>query len=458
MLMTHPQVLLVEDDAELRHAISVTLKIGGIEFLAFESAEDLLAHPMPTGPSPLLVTDYRLPGMTGLQLMAQIHQRHPQMPVVVMTAYADAELAVQALKGGAKDFAIKPFLPDHFLEVIRRHLPAAACAAQAAIIAADPATLAALHRCSRVADTDATVLLTGESGVGKDVFARHLHTLSARHKNAYVAINCAAIPENLLESTLFGYEKGAFTGAIRAQAGKFEQAHGGTLFLDEIGEMPLELQAKLLRVLQDQVIERLGSSRAVTFDARIIAATNQDLQQRVKEGRFREDLYFRLAVVPIRIPALRDRPADIAPLCAFFLQRYSQNLGRGVPVLSPDALAHLQAWHWPGNIRELENAMQRAVLMCNGQRIDMEDIELDMPLSMTPPAKAKPDGGTNIAKQEQNLRDIESVEREHILKVLAEVGGNRKQAIAILGLSERALRYKLKSYKENGIPMDFDVA
>lgn len=458
MLMTHPQVLLVEDDAELRHAISVTLKIGGIEFLAFESAEDLLAHTMPAGPSPLLVTDYRLPGMTGLQLMVQIHQRHPQMPVVVMTAYADAELAVQALKGGAKDFAIKPFLPDHFLEVIRRHLPAAACAGQAAIIAVDPATLAALHRCSRVADTDATVLLTGESGVGKDVFARHLHALSARQKNAYVAINCAAIPENLLESTLFGYEKGAFTGAIRAQAGKFEQAHGGSLFLDEIGEMPLELQAKLLRVLQDQVIERLGSSRAVTFDARIIAATNQDLQQRVKEGRFREDLYFRLAVVPIRIPALRDRPDDIAPLCAFFLQRYSQNLGRGVPVLSPDALAHLQAWHWPGNIRELENAMQRAVLMCDGQRINTVDIELDMPQSMTPPIKAGPDGGTNIAKQDQNLRDIESVEREHILKILAEVGGNRKQAIAILGLSERALRYKLKSYKENGIPMDFDVA
>ena len=456
--MTSPQVLLVEDDAELRHAISVTLKLGGIDFVAFESAEEMLAHPMPADPLPLLVTDYRLPGMTGLQLMQRVQQLHPQMPVVVMTAYADAELAVQALKGGAKDFAIKPFLPDHFLEVIRRHLPAAASVGQAAIIAADPATLAALRRCNRVADTDATVLLTGESGVGKDVFARHLHTLSARKNNAYIAINCAAIPENLLESTLFGYEKGAFTGAIRAQPGKFEQAHGGTLFLDEIGEMPLELQAKLLRVLQDQVIERLGSSRAVTFDARIVAATNQDLQQRVQEGRFREDLYFRLAVVPIRIPALRDRPTDIAPLAEFFLQRYSQNLGRGVPTLSASALAHLQAWHWPGNIRELENAMQRAVLMCDGQRIDIEDIELDMPLSMPTPPGVKTTGGTNIAKPEQNLRDIESVEREHILKVLTEVGGNRKQAIAILGLSERALRYKLKSYKENGIPMDFDVA
>jgi two-component system response regulator FlrC len=196
----------------------------------------------------------------------------------------------------------------------------------------------------------------------------------------------------------------------------------------------------------------------VKVDVRVIATTNRDLATEIAAGRFREDLFYRLAVVPIRIPALRDRPTDIAPLAEFFLQRYSQNLGRGVPTLSASALAHLQAWHWPGNIRELENAMQRAVLMCDGQRIDIEDIELDMPLSMPPPQGVKTTGGTNIAKPEQNLRDIESVEREHILKVLTEVGGNRKQAIAILGLSERALRYKLKSYKENGIPMDFDVA
>lgn len=450
------QVVLVEDDPELRQAIGVTLKLGGIDFEAFESAESVLAALTP-GVQPLLVTDFKLPGMNGLQLMAQVRQQHPQLPVVVMTAFADAELAVQALKGGARDFLIKPFLPEQLIEVIHRHLPSPAVgdAESAAIIATDPATLAALQRCDRVANTDVTVLLTGESGVGKDVFARRLHTQSARKGRPYVAINCAAIPENLLESTLFGYEKGAFTGAVRSQAGKFEQAHGGTLFLDEIGEMPLELQAKLLRVLQDQMIERLGALRATRCDIRIVAATNQDLQQRVSDGRFRSDLYFRLAVVPIRIPPLRDRSGDILPLAHAFLARYSHGMGRETPTLSPQAQTCLQAWHWPGNIRELENAMQRAVLMCDGQTVSPADIELDgQPPSVpevSPLGLGQPGAGTNIACENTVLRDIESVEREHILKVLAQVGGNRKEAVAVLGLSERALRYKLKAYQLTGL-------
>jgi two-component system response regulator FlrC len=450
------QVVLVEDDPELRQAIGVTLKLGGFDFEAFDSAEAVLAALTP-GAQPLLVTDFKLPGMNGLQLMAHVRQQHPQLPVVVMTAFADAELAVQALKGGARDFLIKPFLPQQLIEVIQRHLPspAAGDAQSAAIIATDPATLAALQRCERVANTDATVLLTGESGVGKDVFARRLHTQSARKERPYVAINCAAIPENLLESTLFGYEKGAFTGAVRSQAGKFEQAHGGTLFLDEIGEMPLDLQAKLLRVLQDPMIERLGALRATRCDVRIVAATNQDLQQRVRDGRFRSDLYFRLAVVPIRIPPLRDRSADILPLAQAFLARYSQSMGRDTPSLTPQAQASLQAWHWPGNIRELENAMQRAVLMCDGQTVTPADIELDgQPPSApeaNPPGLATMVAGTNIADEKTVLRDIESVEREHILKVLAQVGGNRKEAVAVLGLSERALRYKLKAYRLTGL-------
>jgi two-component system response regulator FlrC len=450
------QVVLVEDDPELRQAIGVTLKFGGIDFEAFDSAEAVLAALTP-GAQPLLVTDFKLPGMNGLQLMAHVRQQHPQLPVVVMTAFADAELAVQALKGGARDFLIKPFLPEQLIEVIHRHLPSPAVgdAETAAIIATDPATLAALQRCDRVANTDATVLLTGESGVGKDVFARRLHTQSARKARPYVAINCAAIPENLLESTLFGYEKGAFTGAVRSQAGKFEQAHGGTLFLDEIGEMPLELQAKLLRVLQDQMIERLGALRATRCDVRIVAATNQDLQQRVSDGRFRSDLYFRLAVVPIRIPPLRDRSGDILPLAHAFLARYSHSMGRETPSLSPQAQTSLQAWHWPGNIRELENAMQRAVLMCDGQTVSPADIELDgQPPSapeVSPPGLGHAGAGTNIACENTVLRDIESVEREHILKVLAQVGGNRKEAVAVLGLSERALRYKLKAYQLTGL-------
>ena len=455
------QILLVEDDTDLREAISVTLRLGGVEHQAFECAEDALPAIDPEAEQ-MLVTDFRLPGMNGLQLLAQARERHPQLPVVVMTAYADTQLAVQALKGGARDFLIKPFMPQQLLEVIARHHPSpkpAKTGTEAEIIAADPAILAVQNRCERVAGTGATVLLTGESGVGKDVFAKQIHQLSDRRSKPYVAINCAAIPENLLESTLFGYEKGAFTGAAKAQPGKFEQANGGTLFLDEIGEMPLELQAKLLRVLQDQVVERLGSLRSIHCDVRIVAATNQDLQQRVKDGKFREDLYFRLAVFPIRIPPLRERKNDILPLAEHFLVRYGRTMGRQGLKLSPASQHDLAHYPWPGNVRELENAIQRALLLSDGDMIEPADIELHG--SQTPAPSANPSlqtqlDGTPLAyvsDQESTTsgaQDMDSIEREHILKVLKQVGGNRKEAVNILGLSERALRYKLKAYKEAG--------
>jgi two-component system, response regulator FlrC len=455
------QILLVEDDTDLREAISVTLRLGGVEHQAFECAEDALPAIDPEAEQ-MLVTDFRLPGMNGLQLLAQARERHPQLPVVVMTAYADTQLAVQALKGGARDFLIKPFMPQQLLEVIARHHPSprpAKTGTEAEIIAADPAILAVKNRCERVAGTGATVLLTGESGVGKDVFAKQIHQLSDRRNKPYVAINCAAIPENLLESTLFGYEKGAFTGAAKAQPGKFEQANGGTLFLDEIGEMPLELQAKLLRVLQDQVVERLGSLRSIHCDVRIVAATNQDLQQRVKDGKFREDLYFRLAVFPIRIPPLRERKNDILPLAEHFLVRYGRTMGRQGLKLSPASQNDLANYPWPGNVRELENAIQRALLLSDGEMIEPADIELhgsQVPAQTASPAQPTALDGTALAyvlDQESTAsgaQDMDSIEREHILKVLKQVGGNRKEAVNILGLSERALRYKLKAYKEAG--------
>ena len=455
------QILLVEDDTDLREAISVTLRLGGVEHQAFECAEDALPAIDPEAEQ-MLVTDFRLPGMNGLQLLAQARERHPQLPVVVMTAYADTQLAVQALKGGARDFLIKPFMPQQLLEVIARHHPSpkpAKTGMEAEIIAADPAILAVQNRCERVAGTGATVLLTGESGVGKDVFAKQIHQLSDRRSKPYVAINCAAIPENLLESTLFGYEKGAFTGAAKAQPGKFEQANGGTLFLDEIGEMPLELQAKLLRVLQDQVVERLGSLRSIHCDVRIVAATNQDLQLRVKEGKFREDLYFRLAVFPIRIPPLRERKNDILPLAEHFLVRYGRTMGRQGLKLSPASQNDLANYPWPGNVRELENAIQRALLLSDGEMIEPADIELHGTQMPAPPASSALQtqlDGTPLAyvsDQESTTsgaQDMDSIEREHILKVLKQVGGNRKEAVNILGLSERALRYKLKAYKEAG--------
>ena len=455
------QILLVEDDTDLREAISVTLRLGGVEHQAFECAEDALPAIDPEAEQ-MLVTDFRLPGMNGLQLLAQARERHPQLPVVVMTAYADTQLAVQALKGGARDFLIKPFMPQQLLEVIARHHPSprpAKTGTEAEIIAADPAILAVKNRCERVAGTGATVLLTGESGVGKDVFAKQIHQLSDRRNKPYVAINCAAIPENLLESTLFGYEKGAFTGAAKAQPGKFEQANGGTLFLDEIGEMPLELQAKLLRVLQDQVVERLGSLRSIHCDVRIVAATNQDLQQRVKDSKFREDLYFRLAVFPIRIPPLRERKNDILPLAEHFLVRYGRTMGRQGLKLSPASQNDLANYPWPGNVRELENAIQRALLLSDGEMIEPADIELhgsQVPAQTASPAQPTALDGTALAyvlDQESTAsgaQDMDSIEREHILKVLKQVGGNRKEAVNILGLSERALRYKLKAYKEAG--------
>jgi two-component system response regulator FlrC len=280
--------------------------------------------------------------------------------------------------------------------------------------------------------------------VGKDVFARQLHARSSRQGGPYVAINCAAIPHALLESTLFGHEKGAFTGAVKAQAGKFEAADGGTLFLDEIGEMPADLQAKLLRVLQDQVIERLGSLRSIHCNVRIVAASNRDLLEQVRQGRFREDLYFRLAVFPIRIPALRDRPRDIIALAQAFLTRYGD--GQRPLQLSPDSIETLLRHPWPGNVRELENAMQRAVLMADSELISPRDIELE-PMQSQPQNQPAAEV-TPPARAGSAAMDIESVEREHILHVLSQVGGNRRKAVALLGLSERALRYKLKSYRE----------
>jgi two-component system response regulator FlrC len=459
------QILLVEDDTDLREAISVTLRLGGVDHVAFECAEDALPAIDPEVEQ-MLVTDFRLPGMNGLQLLAQAREKHPQLPVVVMTAYADTQLAVQALKGGARDFLIKPFMPQQLLEVIARHHPSpppAKTGADGEIIASDPAILAVKNRCERVAGTGATVLLTGESGVGKDVFAKQIHQLSGRNSKPYVAINCAAIPDNLLESTLFGYEKGAFTGATKAQPGKFEQANGGTLFLDEIGEMPLELQAKLLRVLQDQVVERLGSMRSVNCDVRIVAATNQDLQQRVKDGKFREDLYFRLAVFPIRIPPLRERQQDILPLAEHFLVRYGRTMGRQGLKLSAQSNHALQGYPWPGNVRELENAMQRALLLSDGDLIEPNDIELHgsaPSMASSAPMANLSAGGTPLAYSSDTesttsgAQDMDSIEREHILKVLKQVDGNRKEAVNILGLSERALRYKLKAYKEAGFLFD----
>ena len=493
-------VILVEDDEDLREAIAVTLRMKGIDFVTHQRAETVVPLLRPDLKT-VLVTDYKLPGMTGIDLLKIAQKECPDLPVVIMTAFADAKLAVEALKAGARDFLIKPFVPQQLIEIISRYrssdpisdsssassinvdntssAPAAETkkaevvgseirSADHNVIAVDPQTVAIFSRCERVAATDTSVLVTGESGAGKEVVAQHIHKTSKRANGPYIAINCAAIPDTLLESILFGHEKGSFTGATKAQAGKFEQANKGTLFLDEIGEMPAALQTKLLRVLQDKKVERIGSTDSIQADVRIIAATNLNLQDQVKAGKFREDLYFRLNVFPVHVPELRKRPLDIIPLAEFFLKRYSVNIGRDSLTLSGPAKALLQQYSWPGNVRELENIIQRAVLLADGDQISAQDLELDeSQISKTnpiqeqsapaPEAAENPNlspkngqNGTEIALNKSESQDIESVEREHILKVLAEVNGNRTKAVEILGISARALRYKLKSYKDAG--------
>jgi two-component system response regulator FlrC len=464
-------VILVEDDEDLREAIAVTLRLNHIDFVTHQRAESVLPLLQP-GLKTVLITDYRLPGMNGLDLLKIALKEIPDLPVIVMTAFADAKLAVEALKAGARDFLIKPFVPDQLIEIISRYRPpnlphetstaiqtsvasppklvADQLKPSPAIIAVDPAMINTLARCERVAKTDTSVLITGGSGVGKEIIAHHIHLTSKRASGPYVALNCAAIPDTLLESILFGHEKGSFTGA--------------TLFLDEIGEMPASLQAKLLRVLQDKMVERLGSAEPIKADVRIIAATNRNLEEQVQAGRFREDLYFRLAVFPIHIPELHKRAGDILPLADFFLKRYRLNIGRDDLVLGPSALEMLPQYNWPGNVRELENIIQRAVLLCDGDEIGAEHLEIHSQKPLNESASShslreNPQNGTNIASnlassQGSSANDMNSVEREHILKVLAQVGGNRSKAVQILGISERALRYKLKSYKEAGFEVD----
>ncbi len=479
-------VILVEDDEDLREAIAVTLRLNHIEFVTHQRAETVLPLLQP-GLKTVIITDYRLPGMNGLDLLRLATKEIPDLPVIVMTAFADAKLAVEALKAGARDFLIKPFVPDQLIEIITRYRAPQLVSAKTEsqipapvaketpetnhrpapeIIAVDPAMIHTLARCERVAKTDTSVLITGGSGVGKEIIAHHIHLTSKRAAGPYVALNCAAIPDTLLESILFGHEKGSFTGATKSQSGKFEQADGGTLFLDEIGEMPAPLQAKLLRVLQDKLVERLGSPEPIKVDVRIIAATNRNLEEQVKEGRFREDLYFRLAVFPIHIPELHKRAGDILPLAEFFLKRYRLNIGRDDLVFGPSALTVLPTYHWPGNVRELENIIQRAVLLCDGDAIEAEHLEIS-PLGSSSASgsslqsRENPQNGINIASNSMtqpnavgSASDMNSVEREHILKVLAQVGGSRSKAVQILGISERALRYKLKSYKEAGFEVD----
>ncbi|MCX7898440.1 MAG: sigma-54 dependent transcriptional regulator [Rhodocyclaceae bacterium] len=434
--MSKKKILVVEDDAALRDALELTLLAHGYEVIAVGDGHAALER-LAQEPFQMVVSDLRMAPMDGLTLLATIRARWPGLPVLLMTAFGDVDKAVAAMRGGACDFMLKPFEPKALIEQIERY---AMAPAPAGLVAADPKTLELLLVAARVAQTDATVLLTGESGSGKEVFARYIHEQSARRAGPFVAINCAAIPENLLEATLFGYEKGAFTGASTSQAGKFEQANHGTLLLDEISEMPLMLQAKLLRVLQEREVERVGGKKPIPIDLRIIATSNREMAKEVREGRFREDLFYRLNVFPLTVPPLRERKGDILPLARHFLQRHGAKTGRRALHLTPEAEAQLLAHTWPGNVRELENVIQRALILAPHEAIAPEHLLLGQAKAeATPSAQVTPPAS------------IKELERQHILETLAKVKGSRKEAARLLGMPERTLRYKLAQYRKEGV-------
>ncbi|MBS1198567.1 MAG: Helix-turn-helix, Fis-type [Proteobacteria bacterium] len=448
-------ILVVEDDPSLREAIGDTLELAGRPFVAVEGGEQALAALAERAFS-IVVSDVRMMPMDGITLLKEIRSRLPHLPVVLMTAYAEVDKAVDAMRSGACDFLLKPFEPKALLAHINKYeLPDTG--ESAGVVAIDPASRELFAMAQRVAQTDATVLLTGESGVGKEVVARFIHRNSGRKNAPFVAINCAAIPDSLLEATLFGYEKGAFTGAQTAQAGKFEQAQDGTLLLDEVTEMPMGLQAKLLRVLQEREVERVGGKKPVPLNIRIIATSNRDMAEAVAKGVFREDLYYRLNVFPVGIPALRQRREDIVPMARNFIAEQGARLGHANAVLSAAAEEALRNHVWPGNVRELENVIQRALILSPGNTIGPEHLHLQARVapetaSAAPVVPAAAGGGG--AEGDKRLDNMKDLERDHILRTLAEVGGSRKQAIERLGISERTLRYKLQQYRDEGFFKD----
>ncbi|MBS0299013.1 MAG: sigma-54-dependent Fis family transcriptional regulator [Proteobacteria bacterium] len=432
-------ILVVEDDEDLLEAICATMKLAGYKTLAAANGNDAMAVLQQSSVG-MVVSDVQMKPVDGFTLLKSIKAFDPELPVLLMTAYGDVEKAVAAMQTGACDYLLKPFDPDNLLAHVKRHVLSHP-EQDDKVVAKDPRTRALLSLAKRVAQSPATVMLTGESGCGKEVIARYIHQHSARSAKPFVAINCAAIPENLLEATLFGYEKGAFTGAAQAQPGKFEQAQGGTLLLDEVSEMPLELQAKLLRVLQEREVERVGGHKTIKLDIRVLATSNRDMMATVKSGRFREDLYYRLNVFPIEIPSLRERPLDIEPLAQRVLAEATAGSGHAACTMTKAAIDKLTRYSWPGNVRELENVMLRAMILAADELIDAEHIHLPH----ADPVRQADEA--NEADAEPSSEDIKTLERKHILETLAAVNGSRKLAVKKLGISERTLRYKLQQYR-----------
>ncbi|HZX52945.1 sigma-54-dependent response regulator transcription factor FleR [Pseudomonas sp. XK-1] len=459
------KVLLVEDDRALREALADTLSLGGHAFRAVDCAEAALLA-IAEEPFGLVVSDVNMPGMDGHQLLAQIRQRQPQLPVLLMTAYGAVERAVDAMRQGAADYLVKPFEPKALLTLVDRHaLGRLSAAEQDGPVAVEPASVQLLELAKRVAQSDSTVLISGESGTGKEVLARYLHQQSPRASKPFIAINCAAIPDNMLEATLFGHEKGAFTGAIASAPGKFEMAEGGTILLDEISEMPLGLQAKLLRVLQEREVERVGARKTITLDIRVLATSNRDLAGEVAAGRFREDLYYRLSVFPLAWRPLRERPADIVPLAERLLAKYVKKMNHSPIRLSAQAQQSLVSHAWPGNVRELDNAIQRALILQQGGLIQPQDLCLSAPIGAAlssvpqqPMLAVVPSAAAAVEPPSAEAGalgdDLRRHEFQMIIDTLRAERGRRKEAAERLGISPRTLRYKLAQMRDAGMDVE----
>ncbi|SEA43873.1 sigma-54-dependent transcriptional regulator [Alkalimonas amylolytica] len=443
--MTPTKIMVVEDDAGLREALVDTLSLASYQVIAADSAEQALLH-LKQQSIKLIISDVQMAGITGLELLATVRQHYPHIPMLIMTAYANVNDAVQAMRQGAVDYLSKPFSPEVLVNMVGRYVPAEQLAGIEPIVAAEQSKQL-VRLAAKVAKSDASVMVTGPSGSGKEVLAQYIHQQSPRADGPFIAINCAAIPENMLESTLFGYEKGAFTGAVQACPGKFEQAQQGTILLDEITEMDLNLQAKLLRVLQEREVERLGSRKTIKLDVRVLATSNRDLKEAVQQGRFREDLYYRLNVFPLNWPALSERPEDILPLAEHLMERHCQRDGIAIPQLEGGAIQKLLQHSWPGNVRELDNVMQRALIIHSDGAITAEDIYIE---ELAPPAIGVAEADADVSQFKQEIH-----EQEHrlILATMRACDNKRKDVAERLGISDRTLRYKLARMREAGIQL-----
>jgi len=464
------RVLIVEDDASLREAVADTLKLSDFSVIEADCGEAAVARLADT-PMDFIVSDVNMPGMDGHELLDYVRVHKPQIPILLVTAYAAVDKAVSAMQNGAVDYLVKPFEPYQLIELIEQH-GQPQVANQDEPIAVEPASQQVLQLARKVAMTDSTILISGESGTGKEVLARYIHQSSVRAGEPFVAINCAAIPENMLEATLFGHEKGAFTGAVQSQPGKFEQANGGTILLDEISEMDLGLQAKLLRVLQEREVERIGGRKTIALDVRVLATTNRDLLSEVREGRFREDLYYRLNVFPLQWQPLRHRPGDLIPLANHLLAKHAAKMHKSGVGLDESARDRILSYSWPGNIRELDNALQRALILQSGQRVTAQDLGLegehliDFESRRPAPAPQSVAGIDDFADLDEDdaesndgiHRDLKHREFELILNALRVTQGRKNKAAEKLGISARTLRYKLARMREMGMDVDGAIA